>query len=231
MADEVKTPEGFSLKRWSRRKLEAARAPEAAADSPSVPPVAAVPAGSAAPADPAPAPAAVSALPPIESLSIDSDFSVFLQPKVSETLKRQALKKLFGDPHFNVMDGLDVYIDDYSIPDPISADVVRQLVQARYIFDPPQTRINEQGFVEDAPPATAAPQAQAIEGETGVPPPAAEPETGVIRAEAGMPTATQSAAGETAPVDPIDPGNRPRLVDSQEADAHDTDNSIEPPPR
>ena len=30
------------------------------------------------------------------------------QPKVDETLKRQALKQLFRDPHFNVMDGLDI---------------------------------------------------------------------------------------------------------------------------
>ena len=29
------------------------------------------------------------------------------------------MKKLFADPHYNVMDGLDVYIDDYSKPDPI----------------------------------------------------------------------------------------------------------------
>ena len=29
------------------------------------------------------------------------------------------MKKLFSDPHFNVMDGLDTYIDDYGKPDPI----------------------------------------------------------------------------------------------------------------
>ena len=68
-------------------------------------------------------------LPPVESLTIDSDFTAFLQPQVDERLKRQALKKLFRDPHFNVMDGLDIYIDDYSKPDPIPPDVVRQLVQ------------------------------------------------------------------------------------------------------
>ena len=28
-------------------------------------------------------------------------------------------KTLFQDPHYNVMDGLDTYIDDYSKPDPL----------------------------------------------------------------------------------------------------------------
>ena len=55
------------------------------------------------------------------------------------------------------MDGLDIYIDDYSKPDPIDPDVVRQMVQGRYIFDPPQTRVNAQGFVEDVPPEESVP--------------------------------------------------------------------------
>ena len=103
-------------------------------------------------------------LPPVESLTIDSDFSAFLQPKVDEALKRQALKQLFRDPRFNVMDGLDVYVGDYSQPDPIDPDVVRQMVQGRYIFDPPPTRVNAQGFVEDVPPEeVAAAKAAAID--------------------------------------------------------------------
>ena len=90
-------------------------------------------------------------LPPLDALTIDSDYSGFMQPGVDESLKRGALKKLFTDPRFNVMDGLDVYIDDYSKPDPIEPELVRKLVQARYIFNPPATRVNAQGFVEDVP--------------------------------------------------------------------------------
>ncbi len=67
------------------------------------------------------------------------------------------MKQLFRDPQFNVMDGLDVYVGDYSIPDPISPDIVKQMVQGRYIFDPPATRINAQGHVEDVPPEEAVP--------------------------------------------------------------------------
>ena len=55
------------------------------------------------------------------------------------------------DPRFNVMDGLDVYIDDYSKPDPIAPEVLAQLNQLKYLFDPPKTRVNAQGHVEDVP--------------------------------------------------------------------------------
>jgi hypothetical protein len=42
-----------------------------------------------------------------------------MQAEVDPGVRRQALKTLFQDPQFNVMDGLDVYIDDYSKPDPL----------------------------------------------------------------------------------------------------------------
>ena len=146
----------FSLRRWSRRKLAAARAAPDPGPAPGITP---------APEPPRPADAAAPvaqpvaepvALPPIETLTIDSDFTAFLQPRVAETIKRQALKQLFRDPRFNVMDGLDVYVDDYSQPDPISPEIVKGLMQARYVFDPPQTRVNEAGIVEDVPAAEAA---------------------------------------------------------------------------
>jgi len=157
MTADADTPEGLSLKRWSRRKLEAARAKAAPAipAAPSSPAVASAPAAAAVPIDaaqPASVPAPAETLPPVESLTIDSDFAAFLQPKVDETLKRLALKQLFRDPRFNVMDGLDVYIDDYSKPDPLPPGMLEQLVQGRYLFDPPKTRVNEQGVVEDVPP-------------------------------------------------------------------------------
>jgi len=196
MTSDEKTPEGFSLKRWSRVKRDAKRAPArplatepplsaAPATATAVPAIetvvaaneAVVPANAgtqclspnvpgfppvrgrqesvtAARATTAGAtPTPEVALPPIESLTIDSDFTAFLQPKVDEALKRKALKKLFGDPHFNVMDRLDVYIDDYSQPDPLAPEIARQLVQARMILDARPTRINAQGILEDVPPA------------------------------------------------------------------------------
>jgi predicted phosphate transport protein (TIGR00153 family) len=47
----------------------------------------------------------------------------------ADQVLREALRSLFQDPHFNVMDGLDVYIDDYSKPDPIPESWLSQLNQ------------------------------------------------------------------------------------------------------
>jgi hypothetical protein len=41
------------------------------------------------------------------------------------------MKKLFADPHFNVMDRLDIYIDDYSQPDPLPLAMLRQMTSAK----------------------------------------------------------------------------------------------------
>src|SRR5437773_2006779 len=126
--------ERFSLSRWSRRKLEAAAKPVAPASSAPTPtaslsaalaPTAIATNGLAAPPVAAPA----TDLPPIESLSFESDFSVFLRPGVDGKLKQAALKKLLRDPRFNVMDGLDTYIDDYTKADPIPPDVLADLLQ------------------------------------------------------------------------------------------------------
>jgi hypothetical protein len=43
------------------------------------------------------------------------------------------MKKLFADPHFNVMDGLDIYIDDYSIPSPLSEQDLKKMVAAQFV--------------------------------------------------------------------------------------------------
>ena len=176
----------FSLRRWSKRKLEAARNEDSPrpVDNPAggdavrardiaapatpvemlestpvaiaVPPEAAP--SSSAPDAGLPSPAAQSGaasanvgLPSLESLTIDSDYSPFMQPGVDEDVKRSALRKLLRHPRFNVMDGLDVYIDDYSLPSPIEPALARTLMQARYIFNPPQTRVNADGHVEDVP--------------------------------------------------------------------------------
>jgi hypothetical protein len=77
----------------------------------------------------APAASAQSELPPVESLTFESDFTAFLRPEVDDKVKRAALKQLFRDPRFNVMDGLDTYIDDYTKADPIPEDVLTGLLQ------------------------------------------------------------------------------------------------------
>ncbi len=54
-----------------------------------------------------------SALPAIESLESDSDFSVFMQPDVPESIKNRALSKLWQNhPDINRIDDLSDYGDD-----------------------------------------------------------------------------------------------------------------------
>ncbi len=121
--DKIKAgePEGKEgepfLSRWARRKEEARVQPQE-------------PVREKAGAAESPAPA----LPPIDQLTPESDFRAFLHPKVDENVRRAALKKLFSDPHFNVMDGLDTYIDDYSKTEPIPAAMMAGLRQAQNIL-------------------------------------------------------------------------------------------------
>jgi len=134
---------GGFLSRWSRRKLAAVAQAEAvvpvAGESPAplrseaADPLSVVPAApdGAASAEMLAGAAAEAGLPPVESLSLSSDFTAFLKDEVSEALRRKALHKLFSDPHFNQMDGLDIYIDDYSRPDPIPPEILAKLQHAR----------------------------------------------------------------------------------------------------
>ena len=123
------------LRRWSRLKRESAAAPakeEIPAEKP--------------------------ALPPIDSLTFDSDFKAFMHSKVEESLKRAALKKLFSDPRFNVMDGLDTYIDDYTKEDPIPESLLAQLEHARQTLLGParEDKAEEQAEQAQDRPAAAA---------------------------------------------------------------------------
>lgn len=69
-------------------------------------------------------------MPPVDQLTPESDFSPFMHPKADPALRRVALKKLFSDPHFNVMDGLDTYIDDYNTFEPIGEELLANLSHA-----------------------------------------------------------------------------------------------------
>jgi len=220
MIDDDKSPAGFSLRRWSARKRAAVVEGRGETTAPAKEPAAPAPpepaAATTAPVTPKAGPGSVDAaapptvLPPVETLTPASDFTPFMRPDVDPALRRAALHKLFADPHFNVMDGLDVYIDDYSKPDPISPEMVRTLRHARYIFSPPATRVNEAGFVEDVPEEAPAPQAT----EPGSPaleaPGSAEgnPAAGAL-ADAGPAPATPAADAVPAAPAAAPPQRRP----------------------
>ncbi len=69
----------------------------------------------------------------VRLLTPDSDFRPFMANNVGAEVRNAAMKKLFADPHFNVMDGLDIYIGDYSQPDPIAPSMLRQMVGAKFL--------------------------------------------------------------------------------------------------
>jgi hypothetical protein len=131
--------DGF-LSRWARRKADArggaptpevappSPAPAGAGDSP-LPAMAAPPAPTAAPAA-APDPAPLPTFDDVARLTKDSDFSPYVARNVDAGVRNAAMKKLFSDPHFNVMDGLDTYIDDYGKPNPIPLSMLRRMNQA-----------------------------------------------------------------------------------------------------
>jgi hypothetical protein len=70
----------------------------------------------------------------LATLGADSDYSAFVARGVDQAVRRGALKKLFADPHFNVMDRLDVYIDDYTKPSPVSEAMLASLEHAKSVF-------------------------------------------------------------------------------------------------
>jgi hypothetical protein len=105
--------EDLFLERWSKRKT-AARKGETAVD-PLLASTAVELSEDDAAAEAEPPPALTDAdMPPLESLDKDSDYSVFMSPKVSDQLRTQALRKLFHLPAFNITDGLNDYDEDYT---------------------------------------------------------------------------------------------------------------------
>ncbi len=88
--------------------------------------------------------------PPLDSVSLENDFTPFMRrEKVPEWFRRQALRKLFSDPHFNRMDGLDVYIDDYTQFEPIPPEMLSKLSGWRAIEQPLQQIVSPQGYAVD----------------------------------------------------------------------------------
>ena len=78
----------------------------------------------------------------VSLLTRESDYSAFVARSVSPQVRNAAMRKLFSDPHFNVMDGLDTYIDDYSKPEPLPASMLAKLSSAQFMK------------LVDAPPAS-----------------------------------------------------------------------------
>jgi hypothetical protein len=110
------------LSRWSKRKAGKLEAPEEQPKQTAQTPAPISPEAQAQP------PASLDDVEKIDRF--DPDFSSFMRPDVDPTVQQAALKKMFTDPHFNVMDGLDIYIGDYSKPDPLPPGMLERMVQS-----------------------------------------------------------------------------------------------------
>lgn len=127
------------LERWSRRKLEQAEenpAPPVAKEEANEPPV---------------------ALPPVESLTPESDFAPFMNAKVDGGTRRAALKKLFADAHYNIPDPFEAYSEDWTVGEPIPMEMLKTLNHAqKLLFDEPEKKA--EAAVAAAAPETPTPE-------------------------------------------------------------------------
>jgi Protein of unknown function (DUF3306) len=116
------------LRRWSRLKLQAAV--ELSTLTPSIAPL----------------------LPGTGALDFSSDFSAFMHPRVDSKTRRNALHKLFMTDHFRAMDGLDVYVEDYTRPHELPAELLATLDHAQPILAPAEEKATE--FLPERPEQT-----------------------------------------------------------------------------
>ena len=216
MADD---PAGGFLGRWSRRK-QGAREGRPLAE-PAAPPADRSPAPlpTAGAGDPAAGPLPVAdgpvaepqpplpTLDDVRTLTPESDFKPFVAQGVAPEVKNAAMKKLFADPHFNVMDRLDTYIDDYSRPDPLPQAMLRQMASAKFLklFDD-----EEKKEKKDVPPRDDA------DNPTGQ----------------SVAQSLQTQEQESVPPDPVHPANAsppaPDTGDSPQDHAHHPDLRLQP---
>jgi hypothetical protein len=125
------------LSRWSARKAagkEGKPVPDITRPTPQATP--------ALPAQPMPAvsqaqqelpDAPVLTLDDVAALTPASDFSTFVAKGVDSVVKNAAMKRLFADPHYNIMDGLDIYIGDYSTHAPMPQSVIDEITKDGFL--------------------------------------------------------------------------------------------------
>ena len=142
------------LERWSRLKTgdrEAAK--QDAAPPPAAPPVK---------TEEAPP------LPKVEDLKPESDFRPFMNANVDPATRREALKKLFTDAHFNVPDPFEPFSADLTGEDPIPPELLKTLNQAKkLLFDEHEKTVATEGEKTEPPAADVKPTAADVKDAAG----------------------------------------------------------------
>lgn len=133
------------------------------------------------------------------SLTPQSDFKPFMRADVAPEVKNAAMKQLFKDPHFNVMDMMDIYVDDYSKPDPLPPEMLRKMAVTRFLgfWDQEEKEAAEKKAREDAEKEAAqnVAQSESVITEEKL----AAPQQGAI--EDSLENSTAIAAAEPHPHD------------------------------
>ena len=185
----VSEQEGF-LSRWSRRKAlsrdgvelpepDVEEAPLEPAEPGALTETPFADASDNALAESTPEPDQAPALPSLDSLHEDSDYSAFLKSDVPADLQRDALRKLFRSPKFNVRDGLDDYDLDYSQPEPLGNIVTAEMRRRIAMELERLADLDEPGDAPDAAVAAvavAAPEAANDEADNNQEPTDSEPD-------------------------------------------------------
>ena len=132
----------------------------------------------------------------VERLDAQSDYRNFVARDVDPDVRNAAFKKLFhSDPHFNVMDGLDVYIDDYNTPNPLPVAIMKTLVQARAMgLIDDELKEQERPLQDSAPIAAESDSGEAPNGD-------ADP---VVATEGSRALASNETPSETAAAVEVD---------------------------
>jgi Protein of unknown function (DUF3306) len=136
------------------------------------------------------------------ALTCASDFKPYMASNVTSEVKNAAMKKLFADPHYNVMDMMDTYVDDYSKPDPIPESMLKQLVSVKFL------RLFERDEEEEGTPAgkpEASSQAPVVALENS-----ATSLQAAAPSEALVPATSELSQGDSPNIDPASATPPPR---------------------
>ncbi len=141
----------------------------------------------------------------VARLSADSDYSRFLSRNIDKTVRRAALKKLFADPHFNVMDGLDIYIDDYNKTSPLTPAMLAGLKHTESLFE---------AIRKEAEKAEAAPAAGLEAGTDGL----ARESDEVVAGDGNEPEGAQEEPAHQETREALEASGTPAIQNSIQSD-------------
>lgn len=164
------------LQRFSRRKHEARQGRADATDCVESP------AGVPATAEPAGLPddrdlLTDADMPDLETLDEQSDYTGFLSAKVSESIRRAALRKLFHSTAFNVIDELDDYNEDFTTFESLG-EIVTAEMRHRAEMERRRESQREDGEEVDENAVAAGPvETEGVETQAAAPAPGTSPES------------------------------------------------------